>query len=95
MTTKIITVQGVDFEVEFDYTAYRAATFTNPAEGGEVDILAISIEGYELSALLHDSIVERIKYELETLIPQLEYEEMICAAESREEERRERALIGE
>ena len=87
--TRTIEFRGIEFDVEFDYTPYRSATHLSPAEGGDVDLLSISVAGYEMSALLSDWAVEHIRYEVEALIPEIMTEEIIAAAEAREDERRE------
>ena len=87
--TLTIEFRGVEFDVEFDYTPYRAATYDSPAEGGDADILSVSIAGYEVSSLLSDWTIEHLRYEVEAQIPELLTEETLAAAEAREDERRE------
>ena len=84
-----ITICGTDMTIEFDWSPYEPATWDSPAEGGEVEVLAIFIGDQEVTDLLDDKIVNMVREHLEALIPALEQEEKMCAAESAWEAKRE------
>ena len=84
-----ITICGTNMTVEFDWSPYQPATWDDPAEGGEVEILNVLIGDQEVTDLLDDKIVEMIQEHLEELIPAMEQEERMCAAESAWEAKRE------
>ena len=59
---------GITFEVFYTGTKYRPATYFEPAEGGELEIEEIFIEGVEVSEVLSDSVLEMIKGKIEASI---------------------------
>ena len=61
---KTITVYEVDFEVEFNATPYVAATFYDPAEGGEVEIEGVYLNGTEVTDMLAQHVMDKIEMQL-------------------------------
>ena len=90
---RIVEVLGVDLDVEYDYSPYIAATWDDPAEGGEVEITGITLDGTDVLQLLSDWTLEQIQDKLESIDHEGEArEERICAqqeywASRREDER--------
>jgi len=67
MHTADVTIGRVRFEVEFERAPGRPARLapdpyaSRPAEGGEVDIQAITLDGTDLLELLDDRVVEVVR----------------------------------
>ena len=80
MTVEIF---NVDLEIEYDGTPFVPARISGlpedcyPAEGGEADILAVFLDGTEVTELLSDWVLNKINEQL------VEY---LCASASSEEE---------
>lgn len=55
-----ITVQGVDFEVEFYATDGRGGTHWEPPEPAELEIQCIKICDQDVTEILHAKVHERI-----------------------------------
>jgi len=92
---RVITVCDVDLDVEYDATPYRHATWNDPAEGGEVEITGVCLEGNDVIQLLSDWTLKEIQTQLERIDHTAEArEERACAAESYAESRRDDELTG-
>lgn len=65
MATRTIIVCGVSVTVDFDYTPYRAATFYDPADGGDVDVNEIYIGGEEISGIVTEKFCDAVREKLE------------------------------
>ena len=82
MNTKIECC-GITFEVFYTGTEYRPATYFEPAEGGELEMEEIFIEGVEVSEVISDSVLEMIRSKLEASLD----EDLQSAAEDAAEGR--------
>lgn len=73
-TTRTFNVCGFEFEVEFEATPYSAARISGPpehcypAEGGEVDIISITLGDWEVTDILSEDILEKIKAAVEAYV---------------------------
>lgn len=78
-----VEVLGVDLQVDFDGTPFVPARIYGhpddamPAEGGEADILAVYLDGTEVTELISDWVLNKINEQL------VEY---LCSSASSEEE---------
>jgi hypothetical protein len=52
MLKKSFSADDIVLDVEFTATPYIPATYDDPAEGGEVEVQAIYLEGLEISGIL-------------------------------------------
>lgn len=95
MATRTIIVCGVSVTVDFDYTPYRAATFHDPAEGGDVDVNEIYIGGEEISGIVTEKFCDAVREKLEEELPAVEAEERACAEEERAERIHEERMMRE
>ena len=87
-----VVVGDLEFEVEFNATPYRAATWHEPAEGGEVEIEGISLEGFEMMEYLNEWVVSQCAKACNERASDCMYEERACAGEDAAERRAEDAL---
>lgn len=87
-----VVVGDLEFEVEFNATPIRHATFHEPAEGGEVEIEGIYFEGIEMMEYLHPNVVKRCEEVAEERASDCMYEEAACAGEDEAERRAEDAM---
>lgn len=92
---KTITSHGVDFEVEYNATQYRAATYWEPAEGGEVEIESIFISDQDVWEILPEKVVSDIQQQLEGGLESDAAEARAQAAEDRAEARYEEMMLRE
>lgn len=73
-----IKAYGVEFDVEFTAEPYIPAKISGPpencypAEGGEIDIESISINGQDLMGVLDACVIENIAEQLEQYIAEEE-----------------------
>ena len=58
--TVTVTVCDVDLLVAYDYTPYRAATHWQPAEGGDIEITGIHLDGHNVDGMLAEWVMEKI-----------------------------------
>ena len=96
MANAVITIGDVGFDVTYTAAARRPATYLQPAEGGEIEIYTIEYNGIDFYGLLSDSSVETAKYKIRAIVgdaAEREAEERACAAEAREDERREARIL--
>ena len=69
--TRIFEVCGFDFEVEFEATEYHSAQISGPpencypAEGGDVDIISVSLGEWDVTEILSESVMEMIQTAVE------------------------------
>lgn len=63
---KIVTINDVDLDVEYTGTEYRPATWHDPAEGGEVEVKAVLLDGKDVTEMLADWVMDRIQTTLES-----------------------------
>ena len=63
-TTQTVKWEGVDTEVEFYYTPYSPATFDEPAQAEEIEIISIKINGGDIGYMLSDEGIEFFELEL-------------------------------
>lgn len=92
MANATISIGGIGFDVTYTAAARRQATYFQPAEGGEIEIDTIEYNGIDFYGLLSESAVSTAKSKLLAIIgdaAEREAEERACAAEAREDERRE------
>lgn len=84
---RTITISDVELQVEYSATEYRPATFHEPAEGGEVEIEGVYLDGNEVGHMLADWVEARILEQLRSGIAedqhQAEEDEAEAKAESR------------
>lgn len=92
---RIVTINDVDLTVYFSTTDFRAATFSQPADGGEIEIEAIYLEGNEISELLADAITEQIVDKLRQEAAEMQREAEEGEAERRADEARDMRLYRE
>ena len=70
-TTRTFNVLGYDFEVEFEATPYEPARISGPpeycypAEGGDVDIISVSLGEWDVTEILSESVMEMIQTTVE------------------------------
>lgn len=69
-TTHIIETGGREIEVEVDahVTPYRRATFHHPAEGGEVEIYQVRVDGEIVTGPIRDELIDALDGEIEEAI---------------------------
>lgn len=64
MNTVTVTIFDVELVVSYDYTPYCPATRWEPAEGGDIDIRGIHLDGHNVDGMLagwvHDKIGDAI-----------------------------------
>ena len=96
---KIVTVYGVPFEVEFDGTPFVPAQVSGPpencypAEGGEADIITVTLEGHDLTDVLSEDVMLKINEDLvEYLCSDISYDEECDRADYEFEQQRDEAL---
>lgn len=80
---RTVEILGVDLEVEFDHTPYRPAVMylSNgdpgyPAEGGEVEVTDVFLDGTLITPLLSDWTMKQIQTKLEEIDFEREAAEM-------------------
>lgn len=96
MANATISIGGIGFDVTYTAAARRPATYLQPAEGGEIEIDTIEYNGIDFYGLLSESAVETAKYKIRAIVgdaAEREAEERACAAEAREDERREARIL--
>lgn len=96
MFTETISVNGVDFVVEFSASPYKPAKISGPpelcyeAEGGEIQIESIYIGDQEVDDVISDSVRDKIISKCQDLAPDLLQDEAdndkADAAEARNQE---------
>lgn len=92
---KTVTINDVDMDVEYSGTEYRPATWNDPAEGGEVEIEAVLLDGKDVTELLADWVLDRIREKLEEELQDDLREAKACAGEDRAEALREERMMRE
>lgn len=85
-----ITVNDVVFDVEYNYSKYRPATYYYPPEEAEVEITAVLLDGSDVTELLSEWTINQIFEKIEAPTRQEELEEI---AELRFEEMRDMRLF--
>jgi hypothetical protein len=88
-STKTITINDVDLDVVYSATKFVPATFHDPAEGGEVEIEDVYLEGNELSGMLADWVMAEILDKLKDVLGDDERQAEEDAAEAKAEARAE------
>lgn len=92
---KTVTINDVDLAVEYTGTEYHAATFDDPAYGGEVEIEAVLLEGNDVTEMLADWVLTRIREKLESELQADIAAERASAAEDRAQRMYEDRLMRE
>ena len=92
---KTVTINDVDMDVEYTGTEYHPATWDDPAYGGEVDIEAVLLDGKDVTELLADWVVDRIRQKLEEELQDDLSEAKACADEDRAERIHEERMMRE
>ena len=82
---KTVTINDVDLVVDYTGTEYRPATRLDPAEGGEVEILSVCLDGNDFTEMLADWVISQIRTKLESELADDFREERACAEEDRAE----------
>lgn len=85
-----VIVNDVEIVAEYSYTDYRHATYTNPPEEAEIELLSVTIDGTEVVDLLSEWAISRI---IEQITPPSRQEELEELAEHRFEQMREQRLF--
>ena len=81
MTIRSVTVDDIDFLVEFDYTPLVAAVThlapedCSPAEGGDIELTGVMLEGYEMLPYLNSSTTDKIVAKLSDCLQEIAAEE--------------------
>ena len=83
----------IDVKVTYDVTPFRAATYWQPAEGGEVELISVKCAGAEFT--LTDAEETALLAECEARAPQDIAEEAAEAAEWRAQSRRDALLMAQ
>lgn len=60
MMQRTVSINDVDLLVEYTRSEYLPDSFDTPAEGGDVEIQAVAIDGNNVTGLLADWVTERI-----------------------------------
>ncbi len=53
-------VNDVPLDVSFNRSKYRPATYDDPAEGGEIDDVTVTIEGWDVTEIINGNIMDNI-----------------------------------
>lgn len=72
MTVRNVMICDVEFVVDFEFTKTVRATYDHPADGGEIEIEAICLDGHEVSEMLADWVTDRIKEKLQDELGEIE-----------------------
>lgn len=94
---RTVEILGVDLEVEFDHTPYRPAVMYlrngdpgYPAEGGEIEVTDVFLNGTSVMELLSDWTMQQIQDQLEEI--DFDQERADRAGEDEAERRRDEEL---
>lgn len=96
MANATISIGGIGFDVTYTAAARRPATYFQPAEGGEIEIEAIEYNGLDFCDVLSDGAIATAREKIRAIVgdaAEREAEERACAAEAREDERREARIL--
>lgn len=86
---KTLTILDVDLDVEFDIVGcYRPATRLDPAEYAEVEITAVSLDGTDITELLADWVIDKLRDSIDPV--EIAYDMAINDAADRAEYENER-----
>lgn len=96
MANATISIGGIGFDVTYTAATYRPATYFQPAEGGDIEIESIEYNGLDFSDVLSDIALIKVIEKVRAIVgdaSEREAEERACAAEAREDERREARIL--
>ena len=96
MANATISIGGIGFDVTYTAAARRPATYFQPAEGGEIEIDTIEYNGMDFFDVLSDGAIATAQEKIRAIVGDAadrEAEERACAAEAREDERREARIL--
>lgn len=92
---RIVMINDVELTVYFSTTEFRAATFKRPADGGEIEIEGVYIDGNAVGEMLADWVNGRIVEQLREAAGEMKLEAQQAEAERRADEARDMQMYRE